>query len=167
MARADTFGAMATGTGTYLLLGGNEGDPLRTLALATEAIAGRIGPVRAQSRDHWTAAWGFTDERLFLNRALLVETCLDPCAVLQEALAIEAELGRVRVSGAGYGPRSIDIDVLLYGDRIVEAPDLTVPHPRLQERAFALAPLADIAPNMRHPVLGRTVLELLNAVQQG
>lgn len=162
MACADTFDAMGIGTSTYLLLGGNEGDPVHTLARAEEAIATHIGAIRSRSRDYWTEPWGFTDHRLFLNRALLVETGLAPEAVLQEALAIEAELGRVRVPGAGYTARTIDIDLLLYGDCVVEAPGLVVPHPRLHERAFALAPLADIAPDRHHPVLRRSVLELLN-----
>jgi 2-amino-4-hydroxy-6-hydroxymethyldihydropteridine diphosphokinase len=154
------------GEDAYLLLGGNTGDPRRTLGLALAAIAERIGPVRARSRDHWTEPWGFTDARPFLNIAVHVETALSPEAVLAESLAIEDGLGRVRVSGQGPAPRPIDIDLLLYGGCIVEGPGVVVPHPRLHERAFALAPLADIAPDLVHPASGRTVIELLNAMRR-
>ncbi len=155
---------MGVAVETYLLLGGNVGEPVKVLEAAEEAIARRIGPVRARSRDHWTEPWGFVDDRLFLNRALLVETTLAPEAVVQEALGIEAGLGRVRRPGRGVEARPIDIDLLLYGHCMVDGPGLIVPHPRLQERVFALAPLADIAPLVVHPVLGRTVIDLLNAL---
>lgn len=163
---ADTFGAMLQGTAAYLLLGGNEGDPEAMLGEAEQRIGQRCGRVLARSRDHWTEPWGFRDERLFLNRAILVDTTLAPEDLLSECLEIEKELGRVR-TGKGPGPRPIDIDLLLYGSIRVECPFLTVPHPRMHERAFALAPLADIAPDLCPPGNGRSILELLDAVKAG
>jgi 2-amino-4-hydroxy-6-hydroxymethyldihydropteridine diphosphokinase len=153
---------MGTGMDAYLLLGGNTGDPVYTVGAAITRIEERIGRVVARSRDHWTEPWGFTDDRLFLNVALRVSTCLAPEHVLEECLAIEADLGRVRVPGVGPGPRPIDIDLLLFGGLVVTGPGVEVPHPRLDQRTFALAPLADIAPAMVHPVNGRSVLALLN-----
>ena len=157
-----TFARMGQGERVLLLLGGNTGDPVGTLTRAEAAIAMRCGPVLARSRDHWTEPWGFADTRLFLNRALLMETRLAPEVLLQECLAIEGELGRIRVPGEGMTARPIDIDILLHGQLHIKAPMLHVPHPLLQERRFALAPAADIAPAFMHPVLRCTVLELLN-----
>lgn len=145
-----------------LLLGGNVGDVRATLAEAAVRIGDRVGTVRATSRDHWTAPWGFTDDRPFLNKALLVRTALQPAAVLAACLRIEEELGRVRDPHARYGPRTIDIDLLLQGARTITTPGLTLPHPRLHERAFALAPAADVAPGLVHPLLGRTLLRALD-----
>lgn len=145
-----------------LLLGGNLGEVSATLAAAERAIGERAGNIVARSRDHWTLPWGFTDDRLFLNRALLIDTDLQPRALLHLLLGIEAGLGRVRSNEPGYQARTIDIDILLFGDRIVEEEDLGIPHPRLHERAFALAPAADIVPHWSHPILHRTVLELLS-----
>jgi 2-amino-4-hydroxy-6-hydroxymethyldihydropteridine diphosphokinase len=153
---------MGTGIEAYLLLGGNTGDPVRTLGSAIAHVGDRVGRVQARSRDHWTRPWGFRDERLFLNVAIRISTNLAPEHVLAECLAIEAELGRTRVPGTGPGPRPIDIDLLLYGGCVVNGPGIEVPHPRLHERTFALAPLADIAPAVVHPLLGRPVLALLN-----
>ncbi len=149
-----------------LLLGGNIGDVRTTLSKAEENIASRIGPVLSRSRDHWTEPWGFEDDRLFLNRALLVESAHDPMRLMEECLAIERELGRTRDGALGYSARTIDIDILFIGDRVITDPGLTVPHPRVQDRAFALGPAADIAPDLVHPVLRRSVLELLNDVLQ-
>lgn len=157
---------MSFGLDAYLLLGGNTGDPVATFRSAIVLIEARIGRVLARSRDHWTEPWGFTDERPFLNVALRVSTGLAPEHLLAECLSIEAELGRTRSPGAGPGPRPIDIDVLLYGHCVVSGPDLVVPHPRLHERAFALSPLADIAPAGVHPLLERSVLALLNDLGQ-
>lgn len=145
-----------------LLLGGNVGDPVVALGQAERLLGVRAGQVLARSRDHWTLPWGFTDDRLFLNRALLLSTTRPPDELLGEVLAIETTLGRRRIAGVRYGARTIDIDVLLIGGSVVNTPGLEVPHPRMHERAFALAPAADIAPGWVHPVLGRTVLQLLN-----
>jgi 2-amino-4-hydroxy-6-hydroxymethyldihydropteridine diphosphokinase len=149
-----------------LLLGGDRGDLPATFVRAGALIAGRIGPVVAQSRDHWTEPWGFTDDRLFLNRALLVASDRDPQEVMREALRIERELGRERTPGGGYGPRTIDIDILFIGGAVIDTPELVVPHPRVHQRAFALGPAADLAPDLVHPTLRRTVLDLLNDVLQ-
>lgn len=151
---------MSQGEEALLLLGGNVGQPQQTMARAEALIADRCGTILARSRDNWTEPWGFADNRLFLNRALLVRSAHAPQELMGRLLAIEAELGRTRSEAGRYGPRTIDIDILLIGERILDLPGLQVPHPRLAERAFALEPAADIAPGWRHPLLGRTVLAL-------
>lgn len=148
-----------------LLLGADLGDPPATFARATALIARRIGTVLATSRDHWTDPWGFQSDRPFLNRALLVESAMEPGQVMEALLGIEQELGRVRGAGTGYTSRTIDIDILFAGERVMEQPELTLPHPRVHQRAFALAPAADLVPLLVHPRSGRTVLELLDQVR--
>jgi 2-amino-4-hydroxy-6-hydroxymethyldihydropteridine diphosphokinase len=149
-----------------LLLGGNVGDVARTFAVAEGLLEARAGQILARSRDHWTEPWGFADDRLFLNRALLVRSDLPLRELLVRCLHIEEELGRVRTGAAGYAPRTIDIDILLADAIAVDEPGLTVPHPRMHERYFALAPAADIVPLQVVPTLDRTVLQLLNDVKQ-
>ena len=157
---------MAEGYGVLLLLGGNLGDPMENLGMAERMITHPkrriIAHLIARSRDHWTEPWGFNHDRPFLNRALLVSTALEPLDLLGELLSIEMELGRHRSTTHGYEARTIDIDILLIGDRVIDLPALQVPHPRLHERAFALSPAADIVPLQVHPVLHRTVIDLLN-----
>jgi len=153
---------MAEECDVLLLLGGNLGEPPAILTAAEDLLSQHVGRLVSRSRDHWTEPWGFSGAPLFLNRALLMRSALPAASVLAIALEIERELGRVRTTGGGYGSRTIDIDILLYGDEILAAPTLTVPHPRMHERWFALAPSADVAPSWRHPLLGHTVLELLN-----
>lgn len=145
-----------------MLLGANRGDPHATFARATTLIGERIGTLRATSRDHWTRPWGFTDDRLFLNRALLVDTRQAPQQVMEALLQIETEFGRERPAGGGYASRTLDIDILFAGEQVIELPGLSVPHPRIHQRAFALAPAADIVPGLVHPRLHLTVLHLLN-----
>lgn len=147
-----------------LLLGGNIGDVVFTMRRAEEMIGEEVGTVLSRSRDHWTEPWGFQDDRLFLNRTLVVGTDLSPQRLLEKCLVIERRLGRTRGSGERYSARTMDIDLLLCGDQVISSPDLVIPHPRMHERAFALAPAADVAPDWSHPVMNRTILTLLNDV---
>ena len=149
-----------------LLLGGNMGDPAATLGRAIGLLGSGVGEVLSVSRDHWTEPWGFADKRLFLNKAVLLRTELDPVQLMAECLRIEQLLGRVRLPRAGYTSRPIDIDVLLIGDRVIDDPGIRIPHARMHERSFALAPAADVAPEWIHPVLGRSVLDLLGDHQR-
>lgn len=152
-----------------LLIGSNQGDKSVLIAQATELIQQRIGSVVAASRIYETEPWGEfevkSDElrvESFLNRGLLVETTLTAQEVLHEALKIEAELGRVRKEGSKlYNSRPMDIDLIFYNDEVIETPQLTIPHPRMHLRQFVLEPLAEIMPDYRHPVLHKTVKELL------
>ncbi|MDQ7949814.1 MAG: 2-amino-4-hydroxy-6-hydroxymethyldihydropteridine diphosphokinase [Pedobacter sp.] len=145
---------------TYLLLGSNLGDRTLALAKAVELIAERVGKVVQQSAFYETAAWGHTDQPSFLNLALAVETKLEPLGVLEAVLGIEKELGRIRHEK--WGARLIDIDIILYGNEIVDLTDvLKIPHPEMQRRKFVLMPLVEIAPEAIHPVTKQTLQELL------
>lgn len=119
---------------------------------ATTLIGERVGTVTERSAVYQTAPWGVEEQPAFLNQALAVETELAPEEVLRHLLDIEHELGRVR--DERWGARDIDIDMLYYGNLVMDTARLTLPHPRLHERRFALVPLADIAPHFVHPVLG-------------
>ncbi|TCZ70148.1 2-amino-4-hydroxy-6-hydroxymethyldihydropteridine diphosphokinase [Flaviaesturariibacter aridisoli] len=149
----------ATTHTAYLLLGGNLGDRVALLAAARAALEAAAGPIAAASPLFETAAWGLEEQPAFLNQALCLETALGPQELLRTALSVEAALGRARKER--YGPRLIDIDILLYDDAVIDEPGLQVPHPQLPARRFALTCLAAIAPRLRHPVLGATVAELL------
>ena len=145
----------------YLLLGANLGDPEQTFLAVCQLVTNNIGPIAAQSALYETAAWGVTDQPAFLNQVLRVDTYLTPADVLAKTQAIEQQLGRVRAEK--WGARTIDIDLLFYGDLILDTPMLTLPHPLLHQRRFTLVPLAELAPNLVHPVLKKTVCALLEA----
>lgn len=143
----------------YLLLGGNLGDRTSYLRQAQESIAAQVGDITAASELYETAAWGKTDQPNFLNQVLEVETLLQPEQVLQTINRIEQELGRVRLEH--WGARVIDIDILFYDDLVLQTQRLTIPHPQLHLRRFTLLPLSELAPTLHHPVLGKSIADLL------
>ena len=143
----------------YLLTGGNIGNRLVSLQQACMKIEKQAGTVLKKSAVYETAAWGITDQNLFLNQVLLVSTPLPPEELLHTLLNIEQELGRKRIMKMG--PRIIDIDILFYNNKIISTPVLTVPHPQIANRRFVLTPLNEIAPCFVHPVLQKTIRELL------
>jgi 2-amino-4-hydroxy-6-hydroxymethyldihydropteridine diphosphokinase len=146
----------------YLGLGANVGNRLANLRLALARMH-TFARVEAVSRLYETEPVGLKEQPPFLNAACRVTTGLEPAALFRFLKNLEAEIGR-RPGGPQGGPRPIDLDILFYGEQLVEAGELRIPHPRLAERAFVLAPLCDLAPEMRHPVLGKTMRELLDAV---
>jgi 2-amino-4-hydroxy-6-hydroxymethyldihydropteridine diphosphokinase len=144
----------------YIGLGSNLGDRKANLAAAARALEQAPGIHRLRlSRLIDTAPVGKTDQPRFLNAVAQVRTTLAARELLELLLAIEARLGRVR--GERWGPRTVDLDLLLYGREIIREPDLTVPHPRLHERTFVLGPLAEIAPRAVHPVFRKSAAGLL------
>jgi len=148
----------------YLLLGSNLGDRKSIVEQAIEQIYFRIGDIFAVSSLYETAAWGKTDQPDFLNVAVGVNTNLAPMDVLEHALTIEQELGRVRHDK--WGSRLIDIDVILYEQLVVdEGVKLQIPHPQMQYRKFVLAPLAEIAGAEIHPILHKSISEILDILE--
>jgi 2-amino-4-hydroxy-6-hydroxymethyldihydropteridine diphosphokinase len=145
----------------YLALGTNLGERTVNLRRAIQSLPPAV-TVLAESPVYETPPWGVTDQPNFLNMALKGETRLVPLELLKRLKQLESELGRV--PSVHYGPRLIDMDILFYADLVLEAPELTLPHPRLHERAIVLVPLNDIASGLRHPRLGKTVGEMLAAV---
>ena len=145
----------------YLGLGTNLGDKEQNLRMSIKKIEERIGNVVSLSAFYATAPWGFSSENSFLNAAVCVETTLLPLQVLEETQRIERELGRTEKSVNGlYADRLIDIDLLLYDDRVMDAECLILPHPLMTERRFVMEPLSEIAPDVVHPVLHKTMKEL-------
>ena len=139
------------------------GTPAENLHEALRRMSA-LGRVKAVSSFHTTAPVGYHDQPQFVNAAALLETTLSPLELLHGLLAIEHAMGRDRASAPPKGPRIIDLDLLLYDDVILTTPELTLPHPAMHQRAFVLAPLAEIAPTMRHPTLHATIAELLTAL---
>ena len=145
----------------YLGLGTNLGDKEQNLRMSIKKIEERIGNVVSLSAFYATAPWGFSSENSFLNAAVCLETTLLPLQVLEETQRIERELGRTEKSVNGlYADRLIDIDLLLYDDRVMDAEGLILPHPLMTERRFVMEPLSEIAPDVVHPVLHKTMKEL-------
>lgn len=143
----------------FLLLGSNEGDRHRWIQFALEELQSSVGNITAQSPLYQTAAWGVEDQPDFLNMAVAVATRLSPTLLLENTQAIEHHLGRQRTEK--WGQRTLDIDILFYDSDIIRLPQLVIPHPYVQDRRFALAPLEQVAPHFVHPVLKKTIRQLL------
>jgi 2-amino-4-hydroxy-6-hydroxymethyldihydropteridine diphosphokinase len=146
----------------YLGLGSNLGDRQANLDRALELLSQRLRLEKISSI-YDSEPVGNVDQPRFLNLVCQVNTHLTPAGLLALAKGIESKLGRAGPSAA---PRTIDIDILFYGDQVIETPELVIPHPRLTERAFVLVPLVEIAPDLVHPVSGKTAKELLKAVKE-
>ncbi|GAA4508240.1 2-amino-4-hydroxy-6-hydroxymethyldihydropteridine diphosphokinase [Hymenobacter ginsengisoli] len=145
----------------YLLLGSNLGDRAARLAQARHDLAATAGRLVATSGLYETAAWGLEDQPAFLNQVLALETELDAPTLLAACLAAEQQQGRERL--VRWAARTLDVDILLFGQEVIATPTLVVPHPAVPARRFALTPLAELAPQLAHPQLHRTISELLAA----
>ena len=146
---------------SYLCLGGNIGNRENSIRLALSQINEKAGKINAISPIYETEAWGVENQQAYLNICVEINTELNAEALLKTLLQIEKELGRERSDSVIYESRTIDIDILFFNNQIIDTFNLKVPHPRLHLRKFVLTPLNDIAPNYLHPVLNKTILNLL------
>lgn len=145
----------------YLCLGGNIGDREKALKLALLKITEETGKIESKSAIYETEAWGVENQQSYLNQCIKISTCLNPEQLIKILLSIEKSLGRERKFDHTYEPRTLDIDILFYNDLITEQEHLVIPHPRLQLRKFVLIPLNEIATNYLHPVLNKTIFNML------
>jgi 2-amino-4-hydroxy-6-hydroxymethyldihydropteridine diphosphokinase len=146
----------------YIALGTNLGQRLQNLKKAAKALSPTVA-VRMQSSIYETPPWGYLDQPQFLNQVVQAETALHPSNLLAFLKDVERQMGREITHK--YGPRLIDLDILFYDDLILDTPKLTIPHPHIAERAFVLVPLADLDPDLRHPITSLTVKEMLKNVR--
>ncbi len=147
----------------YLALGTNLGDRPANLRAALDALPPEVR-VLAESHIYQTPPWGYTDQPAFLNMAVKAETDLPPLELLAYLKQIEVRLGRSPTFQ--YGPRQIDMDIIFYADLILEEAGLVIPHPSLLERAFVLVPLSDVAADVVHPLLHKSITEILSTVDK-
>jgi 2-amino-4-hydroxy-6-hydroxymethyldihydropteridine diphosphokinase len=143
----------------YLLIGGNMGDRMANLINANKHIEQEIGNIKLKSSIYETAAWGQTNQPDFLNQALLVHTRLEAAELMSKLLSIENLMGRIRT--IKLGPRTIDLDIIYFNNDVISTSLITIPHPKLAERKFVLAPLFEIAPDYLHPILNKTNASML------
>jgi 2-amino-4-hydroxy-6-hydroxymethyldihydropteridine diphosphokinase len=144
----------------YLLLGGNMGDKRQVFMQADTLLGERVGKIRRRSAIYETEPWGFESSDMFWNQVLELEVNISAKKVLQIILQVEHELGRIRKTHQ-YDSRVMDIDILFYDNQVVDWPELVIPHPRIQERKFVLVPLNELIPEMIHPVLQKSIHQLL------
>ncbi|MBN8835338.1 MAG: 2-amino-4-hydroxy-6-hydroxymethyldihydropteridine diphosphokinase [Niastella sp. SCN 39-18] len=143
----------------YILLGANLGNPVKNLEMATQYIHQFIGSVERVSSLYQTAAWGHTAQPDFVNQVIIVQTDLSPLQTLQACLEIERKMGRIRtIKNAA---RNIDIDILFFNKDILQSEALCLPHPAMQYRRFVLVPLHELSPLFKHPILHKTIHQLL------
>lgn len=147
----------------FIALGSNMGDRQANLSAAIKALEPEVLPV-ACSPVYETPPWGYLDQQKFLNQVVKAETQLMPTDLLEYIKEIEEQLGRQETFRNG--PRSIDLDIIFYDQEVINSPPLTIPHPRMETRAFVLVPLADLAPHYKHPILGVSVINLLSKVDK-
>ena len=148
---------------TVISLGSNVGDRLNYLTLSKTAIQNYLGSILLSSNIYETEPWGIDNQDSYLNQVVAVQTNQTPNDLLDNIHLIERELGRIR--RVHYGPRTIDIDILYYGERIIDIENLKIPHSHIQKRRFILVPLSEILPQMQHPLLKKTNQELLDMVK--
>lgn len=154
-------------TRLYLSLGTNLGDRQHNLCAAVTFINDRIGTVEACSSIIETEPWGFTSSNAFLNQAVSVQTLFEPLEVLHKLQEIEREMGRNEKSYNGiYKDRIIDIDILLYGNSVLNTAELVLPHPLMTQRKFVMQPLSELAPDLVHPIYGKTISQLFESLDE-
>ena len=144
----------------YLLIGGNLGNREANLEMARQLVAKQLGNITRASSIYQTASWGITGQPDFLNQVLMVETEMSAKEMMEQILSIENSMGRIRTEKNA--SRVIDIDILFFNAEVIDIPGLTIPHPEIQNRRFVLVPLAELAPDLLHPVLNHTVTGLLS-----
>jgi|SRR5688572_22423828 len=147
----------------FILLGSNLGDRQENLERARQEISRLIGEIITTSSIYKTAAWGNTNQPDFYNQVIEIRSPHNPNKLIIDTQLIEQKMGRTRKEK--WGPRIIDIDILFYGDSVVSEENLTIPHPEISNRRFTLLPLAEVAPDFIHPLLKKSVLQLLEACQ--
>lgn len=144
----------------FLILGSNLGDRLLNLKLVLDLIQSEIGPVELTSGLYETEPWGYSNQGMFLNQVIKLRSNMIPTDLLEKVLMLEQKLGRKR-NGEPNSARTIDIDILFYGNFIINTENLTIPHPRLHLRKFVLIPLNEISPGFKHPVMDKSISNLL------
>ncbi len=146
----------------FIALGSNLGDRAANLTAAIKAMEPDVHPKKC-SPVYETPPWGYSDQPKFYNQVIEAETALSPEMLLEYLKKIEVQVGRRETFR--YGPRVIDLDIIFFNGEVIDSPPLVIPHPRLAERNFVLMPLADLAPDFRHPILGDSVLDMLDEVE--
>ncbi len=149
-------------TKIILLLGSNLNDRLQLLKKAKIQIQTKIGRIIKESSVYESEPWGFQDDNIFLNQVIIIDSSQSPGEILSNIHQIEEKLGRKRKKTAEYESRTIDIDILFFGNKIIKTEQLTIPHKQLHKRKFTLLPLQELEPEMIHPVLKKSITELTN-----
>lgn len=144
----------------FLSLGGNLGNTQEIFERTYPMIENKVGPILQKSSLYQTAAWGLTNQADFLNQVILLESSLTPHEILAEIQTIEKALGRERL--VTWGPRTLDLDILFFAQEVIQESDLQVPHPHIQNRKFILIPLHEIAADLIHPILKKSIRELVD-----